>query len=144
MSPRALALVAAALALAGCETVSGTAVADDSEFRVGEAFVLPGGEEATNTEAGLALDFSNVLEDSRCPTQVECFWTGQARIQVVVTRPGGDPVTIEFNTNPAPSENRQSVRVGDVTVELQKLDPYPETPDDGLALSDYRATLLVS
>jgi hypothetical protein len=139
-----LVLLTVALLLTGCEVVSGTAVADDSEFAFGEAFVLPGGHEARNAETGLALEFSDVLEDSRCPTRVNCFWTGQARIRLTVTRPGHDPTTVEFNTNPAPGLTVESVRVDDVTIDLRSLDPYPETPEDGLTLSDYRATLVVT
>jgi hypothetical protein len=50
---------------------------------------------------------------------------------------------MEFNTNPAPGQTRQTTEVGAYTVELKSLDPYPQTPDDATALEDYSATLLV-
>jgi hypothetical protein len=137
-------LVAAVLALAlmGCQ-LSKKAAADPVEYGLNEPFALSGGQEATITAQDLRLRFTNVLEDSRCPTQVECFWTGQARIAVVVSPRDREPTTVEFNTNPAPGENRQTVEVGDYTVKLESLDPYPQTPDDSPALEDYRATLSV-
>ena len=88
------------------------------------------------------MRFSELLEDSRCPTEVECFWTGQARIAVIVQPTGRPSTTAYFNTNPAPGENVHTVRAGEYSVEL-KLEPYPRTPDDPISFEDYRATLLV-
>jgi hypothetical protein len=91
----------------------------------------------------LRVRFSEVLEDSRCPTEVECFWTGQARIAVLIEPAGRPATTADFNTNPAPGQNAQIVRADDYTVELKSLDPYPRTPDQPISFEDYRATLLV-
>ncbi len=139
---RALSAAALALALVGCE-MSPQADADPVEPSLGQEFVLGGGQEAVLRRNDLSVRFSELLEDSRCPTEVECFWTGQARIAVIVQPTGSPPTTAYFNTNPAPGENLQSVRAGDYSVELKKLEPYPRTPDDPISFSDYRATLLV-
>jgi len=42
------------------------------------------------------------VEDSRCPTQVNCFWTGQARTALDVQPDRSGWTRVEFNTNPAP------------------------------------------
>jgi hypothetical protein len=34
-------------------------------------------------------------------------------------------------------------QVGEYAIELVSLDPYPQTPDDALALEQYRATLVM-
>ena len=92
----------------------------------------------------LRVRFTDVLEDSRCPTEVQCFWTGQARIAV-----GGRSTTdaaattVDFNTNPAPGQGVQTADVDGFTVELKALEPYPRTPDEGIALENYTATLVV-
>jgi hypothetical protein len=108
-----------------------------------QEFVLQGEQQAVVGAADLRLRFTGVAEDSRCPTKVECFWTGQARIVIAVQSGRSEPTDVEFNTNPAPGQNRQTVPVGDYVVELKSLDPYPETPDESIPLADYRATLLV-
>ncbi|RDH75813.1 hypothetical protein DVS77_25375 [Mycolicibacterium moriokaense] len=131
-----------ALALAGCNP-GHRAGAEPVEFAVGQEFSLRGGQEATITGEDLRLRFTDVLEDSRCPTQVECFWTGQARIAVQVEPTGAVPTTVEFNTNPAPGQKVLTADVADHTVSLKSLDPYPRTPDDAIAFQDYRATLVV-
>lgn len=128
------------LALAG----SPVAPAEPLEFPVDQPFVLAGGQEGTITGGDdLRLKFTQVLEDSRCPTRVACFWTGQARITVVAQAEGDEPSPVEFNTNPAPGLTVQTARVGGYTITLDALDPYPQTPEDSFTLEDYRATLTV-
>jgi hypothetical protein len=117
--------------------------ADVPEFNPNEAFTLAGGQEGLIPSEKLRLRFTEVLEDSRCPTQVECFWTGQARIAITVHPEGSGSTTVEFNTNPAPGQTVKLADVGQYSIELQSLDPYPQTPDDPIAFDDYRATLMV-
>lgn len=130
------------VALMGCQ-VSREADADPVDFQLGREFSLGGGQEAVFSGEDLRVRFTEVLEDSRCPTEVECFWTGQARIAVTVQPTGRASTTADFNTNPAPGQNVQTVRVNDYAIRLQSLDPYPRTPDDPISFEDYRATLLV-
>ncbi len=49
----------------------------------------------------LRLRFDDVLEDSRCPKGVECFWTGQARIAIRVLQ-AGDSTTAGIQHQPRP------------------------------------------
>jgi hypothetical protein len=116
--------------------------ADVPQFNLNEAFTLAGGQEGLIPSEKLRLRFAQILEDSRCPTQVECFWTGQARIAISVHPEGGGSTTVEFNTNPAPGQTVKVVDVGQYSIELQSLDPYPQTPD-AIAFEDYRAKLAV-
>jgi hypothetical protein len=130
------------LALIGCH-MGQQARADAPEANLNEAFMLGGRQEAVIAGENLRLRFDQVLEDSRCPVRVECVWTGQARIAIVVQPDGGEPSTVTFNTNPAPGQTINVVAVGDHTVELQSLDPYPQSPEEPIPVEDYRATLLV-
>jgi hypothetical protein len=130
------------LAMTACQA-SRKAEADPVEFALGQQFPLGGGQEATIAGENLRVRFTDVLEDSRCPTEVECFWTGQARIAVAVEPAGRAATTVDFNTNPAPGQNVQTADVDGSTVELKSLEPYPRTPDNGVALEDYTATLVV-
>jgi hypothetical protein len=130
------------MALVGCQS-SQRADADPLEFTLDKEFSLGVGQEATISGENLRLSFAEVLEDSRCPMQVECFWTGQARIAILVEPDGRDATTVDFNTNPAPGQNVQTTQVGGYTIALLSLDPYPQTPDESIALEEYRATLTV-
>jgi hypothetical protein len=131
-------VILAALALTNCQV----AQADSTAYGLDEPFSLGGGQEAAIRGEPLRLRFTEVLEDSRCPTQVACFWTGQARVAVAVQQSDGAPTTLEFNTNPAPGQNVQTARVGPYAVDLAALDPYPQRPGP-MAFGDYRATMTV-
>lgn len=128
-----------AAALVGCQPAD-EARADPARVRPGQPFVLAGGQEATVEGTDLRLRFADVLEDSRCPTQVDCVWTGQARIAVDLAS-GTAQQSVEFTLNPAPGQAVQVDAQG-YTVTLETLDPYPATPDP-IPFEDYRATLTV-
>jgi hypothetical protein len=132
-----------ALALLGCQHTT-EARADDVEFRLNDAFALAGGQDAVIAGDGLRIRFDAVLEDSRCPAQVECVWTGQARIAVILQALEGPPKTVAFNTNPAPGQNAQTATVGGYVIRLLSLEPYPQTPQDAIPLEEYRATIEVA
>jgi hypothetical protein len=129
------------LMLVGCQLGIETEM-NPASANLGEVFTVAAGEEATINGENLRLRFVEVLEDSRCPTEVNCAWTGQARIAITVQQGEGEPVTVAFNTNPAPDQNQQTAVVGAYTIELQSLEPYPQTTA-AIPFEEYRATLVV-
>jgi hypothetical protein len=129
------------LALLSCHAGE-PARADVGEFNLNEPFTISGGQDGLIAGENLRLRFAEVLEDSRCPTQVDCFWTGQARIAIAVQPVDSDPTTVEFNTNPAPGQTVKVATAGPYRIELQSLDPYPQTPDP-IPFEDYRASVVV-
>lgn len=132
----------ALVVVAGCRSAP-AAPPETVQARLGEVFTLGGGQAADVAGEGLHLTFDRVLDDSRCPSQVECVWTGEARIAIVVRQADGKTETVEFNTNPAPGQTNKTSQVGPYTVELRSLDPYPQTPA-AIPFPDYRATLVVN
>lgn len=114
------------------------------EINLGEPFGLSAGEEVMVVGENLRLTFDEVLEDSRCPTEVDCFWAGQARISILVQQGDDPPQVVEFNTNPAPDQLRDAIEILDYTIVLQSLDPNPQHPDPPIQFEDYQATLVVN
>ena len=135
---RVLFCLAAILVVSGCQAASASPI----QVRLGEAFNLGVGQSAVITSEPLRLTFDKVLADSRCPKNVACVWTGEARLTVLVELDGGQPAAIIFNTNPAPGQNKQEPKSGPYTIRLVALNPYPEGPAK-IQASDYRAVLLV-
>ena len=142
MRTRLFAAIAVAVALVGCQ--QGHQARADTVVALDRPFVLAGGQQATLAGTPVRVRFTGVPEDSRCPTQVECVWTGRALVTVVVDDGGGEPAVLEFDTNPAPGLNRQTVAAAGYQLTLQALDPYPETPDPPIAFADYRVTLVLT
>lgn len=68
---------------------------------------------------GIAIRFEDVLEDSRCPKDVNCVWAGNAKVSVTVTRTGKEPARVELNTNLEP----RTARVLNCAMEVIRLDP---------------------
>lgn len=127
-------------AMIGCSSGSGRS----AEILLGDVFTLGPGQEAVIQSEDLHVRFDSVVEDSRCPAQVVCVWSGQARVAVTVWRDQEVPVTLEFNTNPAPAENQQALTYSTYTIRLESLDPYPQSPEQPIEQSEYRATMQIS
>jgi hypothetical protein len=92
--------------------------------------------------AGLGIKFHEMIEDTRCPRQVECEIPGWARISIYAWVTNIEP--IEFNLYTDPATNSNVVPYGEYQIRLLRLEPYPETPESNIAPQDYRATFVVS
>jgi hypothetical protein len=49
--------------------------------------------------AGLSVTFLQLVEDSRCPADVNCIWAGNARIKLRIAKPGQRSQIIELDSN---------------------------------------------
>jgi hypothetical protein len=67
--------------LPGCAPVETAIIAEP-----GVSFALPVGQTVSVKGTDTRLTFSEVREDSRCPTDVTCVWAADAKIRVVVSR----------------------------------------------------------
>jgi hypothetical protein len=104
----------------------------------GARFTLGVGESA-HVDGGLAITFDSVSEDSRCPSDVQCVWEGNAAVAVEVRASGETPATLSLNTNPA--LGAEATYVG-YSIELLALAPYPRTTLE--RNEHYLATLTVT
>ena len=135
-----MALIAAAFVLtaAGCRTTapSGadervapapeTPPPDGRVLRpdAGDPLVLTLGQ--TSPRDGHAVRFVEVVEDSRCPADVDCEWGGRARVALTID---GARVELTIPYVGQPAEEASATDVGRLTVEALGLDPYPGTAD---------------
>jgi hypothetical protein len=91
-----------------------------------ESFRLRAGQQGALESAGLTIQFQTVLNDWRCPSQVNCSEAGNATVVIDVWLTGQEPTRFELNINP-PGYQQASYDV--YQIRLLKLDPYPETID---------------
>ncbi len=54
--------------------------------RLGQEFTLALGQTSSIAEEGLKIQFIEVINDSRCPINVTCFWEGRASCLVQFTQ----------------------------------------------------------
>jgi tetratricopeptide (TPR) repeat protein len=135
------------LATTGPEAATPTAIpappsGSTLEAQLDQPFKLKLGQTAHLAEARLSLTFNDVLEDSRCPSQVNCAWAGQAIIALAAEQEGSAPGEFELNDNPPLKQDR--LFYGGYLIQFVALDPYPEHPDKPILPEEYEVTLLVS
>lgn len=107
---------------------------------LGVEFRLAPGESVTLESTTLRLRFDRVVQDSRCPTDVECFWAGDA-VVALFAREGKDPERrYELHTNLA---GQDTAVHGRYRLRLVRLDPYPAHVNEKPG-PDYRAVLVVT
>ena len=71
----------------------------------------------------LTIRFVSLTEDSRCPTDANCVWAGNAKIKILVVRRNGAARTFELNTNLKP----QVITYAGYEIKLIDLTPKPAT-----------------
>jgi len=129
--------------LTGCEVFSflGSGDRQDHIGTVGEAIELKIGDRVTIEEAGLVLTFERLVEDSRCPFDVVCFWEGRGVIRVVLafgdSRESADLTTHGFLEGDADHVDRKGYRIRFV-----ELKPYPASAGS-ISHGQYRAVMKV-
>ena len=114
-----------------------------TEIGLNQPFTLSVNESARIQGTTLSIKFLSVPNDSRCPRQVNCVWTGAADVEVEVTNATDTSQIITFDTNPAPTLKKMKIVVGDCEIELVQLTPYPENPEPPIQQNEYRAELVV-
>lgn len=104
---------------------------------IGQTFRLPAGKTA-RLPGGIFVFFRGATDDSRCPVDATCVWSGDATLHLQATVGRRDWTALRLHTHVLP-------RSGDFqghTLTVVDLLPQPTTRGD-LAVDDYTAVLRV-
>jgi hypothetical protein len=104
---------------------------------IGQPFTLKINQTMTIEPSGIQVTFANVTEDSRCPSDVQCFWAGQVSVVVNVTAQNAS--SLELTLSGGQSE---AISFDNYLIRLVDVQPYPVSTKE-ISLSDYIATLVV-
>lgn len=115
-----LVVPALAVALAGCSRAT-TAPPSSQRVEAAVPFQLALGQSAGVALSSSRIEFSRVVEDSRCARNVQCVWAGDAKVEVRVMS-GTNPTAAELLSLTPP---RNEARVGNLTVRFLRLVPHP-------------------
>ncbi|MEM2015921.1 MAG: hypothetical protein QW718_00045 [Nitrososphaerota archaeon] len=120
-----------------CEKRKDAAVVTTS---LDKEFQLRIGEKVLIREADISLFFVRVVEDTRCPVNVYCFWAGRVTVELEFIDKN-TPIG-RFNLT-IPVEDVKEFR--GYVVELLRVEPQREYPDKmEIPPSEYEITLKVS
>ncbi len=136
-----LALVPLLIATAACSGSSDVdAVPDQSNALAGlpAEVVLGFGDEVQLDGSILRLSFADVLEDSRCPTDVTCVWEGNGKVRIGIAAGTGPTHPLDLNSTVDP----RAVDWNGVRVTLLEILPLPLSTGP-IPLEDYTVRLLV-
>lgn len=133
---RATLSLAGLLALVGCQ--DGSLPTEPDRPALGMAFQLSPGETAEIRGEGIRIGFEEVTADSRCPTDVWCFWEGEARAELLFRPAAEDFVRFELSTH-RPQEAQQ----GGYRISLLRVLPAVGRAGEPIPASQYVVELRV-
>ncbi len=121
------------LVVAACTRATSGVVAEPDR-----PFVLAPRAVATLAD-GATLRYASLVEDSRCPPNVQCVWAGTVRVAVEIAG-GTSSRTDTLDLTRAP----RSTRVGAWTVRFVAFDPAPPGGGGRISLEQTRATFVMT
>lgn len=95
------------------------------ENKFGQPITLELGASSEVQAGELAISFDKLVEDSRCPNGVDCFWEGQAKIQLLIN----ETTSLELIMQAA-QEDLAIDTLGNYIYTLLDVSPYPDVKDD--------------
>ena len=93
-----------------------------TDFVLDNAIIISEGDCAGDNQTNTYVCFDSVLNDSRCPEGVQCFWQGNAQARFKFIKSDEDPVF--FNLNTYGGFTNDTI-IGGYKFTLKSLDPYP-------------------
>lgn len=109
------------------------------EAALDQEFEIKLGQQVSIKREGLKISFSNVTEDSRCPTGVDCIWAGNGKVVLKLSKVRKRTAWMTLNTGVDPKQDDYR----EYDIKLVNLNPYPKK-DSKIKKRDYVATLVVS
>jgi hypothetical protein len=128
----------------GTFSTSKTTPIENDGVHLGEPFELGYKDKATIRDVNLNIQFDEILEDSRCPSKVNCVWSGLAQVGISVWFDGSQSNHLVLATANIPPDNSSLYSYRGYQMELKALEPYPEYPSEVVDKNSYRLTLIVT
>jgi hypothetical protein len=124
----------------GCNSLqSGDSESHSVLVQKGSDFDLMTGETARVSGSFVNITFTGVREDSRCPTDVQCVWQGNAVVGLALRHANGPATDTVLSLNLEP----HSMRYENFFVTVRDLMPQRRT-DHPLKQEEYTVTLRVT
>ncbi|MCK4820997.1 hypothetical protein KA005_34850 [bacterium] len=121
----------AAIIYIGCETNLDL----KSTLPLNDTIEIANFETRYNFENHIGIRMDSVLSDSRCPSNVQCVWEGNAEVRFLFTE---DSIQTGFvlNTHGGSKFNTDTV-INGYRIEMLNLFPYPKDPGEILQVEYY-------
>ena len=107
---------------------------ESTDPRLGDEFELAFSQTSQIDNENIVIKFVGVSEDSRCPTNVNCIWAGNAKILLEIFQD-----TLSINTALEP----KNIEVNGYQIELKSVSPYPNGIE-AVNIDDYSIGIVVT
>lgn len=135
-------LILAATIVSGCATPSHPGdqftFAAGGFVQAGREFDLSFGQEVQVQGTAITIRLVGVTDESRCPSDVQCVWAGNAVVKLMLNGAGTTESEISLNTNLDP----RMTTLDGYSIKLATVKPYPRSGTT-IKPADYVATLEV-
>lgn len=118
MKTKTLLFIVALLLTAACAPQQAANV-----FEAGQVTLQPG-QRLDDVQSGSALTFVEIVQDSRCPADAICITSGFVQVRVLIEQ-GEITRDVVLTLGDMQAGDAQSVDVGEWTVTLVEVNPYP-------------------
>lgn len=112
----------------------------DSTFKLNDTLELGINKSAVNNSDRLSITIDSVLNDSRCPLDVDCVWAGEATVRFIFTNADKESV-IQLKISGDGSPGTDTI-IGGYYIQMVDLLPYPLSTKTILN-DEYVAELLI-
>ena len=111
-----------------------------NQVKLGEEFSLAIGQSVTIQDENLKVNFSEVIEDSRCPSGVQCIWAGRVSCLIEFIQNGTTNKTVLTQLGLTEGYTTETYEVYQLRF---RIEPYPQS-DKKISNSDYHLLLIIS
>ena len=137
--------MAAATAIAALAALSAVSATEAAGHEFEALIELEVGAATYVDDADFTIEFTKVLEDSRCPINLLCVWAGNARILVTISERPDDAPPVALELDSALNMERTAALENGIAISLVAIGPARIAgPSVGITLSGpYTATLRI-
>ncbi len=111
------------------------------DSRMGEEISIQVFDTVTYCKDSFWITFNDYPKDSRCPSDVTCIWAGYVEVELLINEKGSE-TSLKLSTEPSVTGHPVSTRIGDYTIKLIDVIPYPAT-NIRINPDQYKVILLV-
>lgn len=119
-----------AFLLAACAAPPAATPAGIPTSETPDVLSVPLGESRALPDGSAAVEFLEVLEDSRCPANAMCVWAGRVQVALAVTY-GTEQVPVTLTLGELQDGEGSFYGFPQFILSLEAVNPYPGTAEEG-------------
>jgi len=97
---------------------------EDALFKLSDTLSLHYQEKLVNNDENISISFNSLISDGRCPTDLKCFWEGDAELLFEFRK---DNQSSKFSLHTAGNYFTKDTLLYGYSIKLMDVHPYPHS-----------------